>query len=205
MTNEILPGKEDFFARIRTKITSERLITAIDVAYRIAKVSHKNQLRDDGQRYFDHVKAVAWIIITEINIVDQFDLTTLICIALLHDLMEDTFIATELHLHFIFDQISPEITYSAWDLTNPKEASKEEKWAKLLASISIFTLLVKAADRLHNSRTLSNCTPEKISRKKAETRDIILPWLRRTETTPKNRYALELEFLVEDIAELVAA
>ncbi|MBT7484567.1 hypothetical protein HN680_07385 [Candidatus Peregrinibacteria bacterium] len=123
MSHQTLPGREIFFSTIRTKITEERFITAIEFAYKIAKAAHKDQLRDDGERYFDHVKAVTWIILTELDISDQFYLTQLLCVALLHDLMEDTFLAERKHLHFVFDQISPQITNSAWELTNPKEAT----------------------------------------------------------------------------------
>lgn len=203
MSNQTLPGREIFFSTIRTKITEERLITAIEVAYRIAKYAHKDQLRDDGERYFDHVKTVAWIILTEVDITDQFYLTILLCVALLHDLMEDTFLAEQKHLHFMFDQISPDITNSAWELTNPRGATKVEKWKKLLASVSIITLIVKAADRLHNSRTIGACTIEKQDRKKAETRDVIIPWLRRVVTQPADFLTIPLQSLTDKIAALV--
>lgn len=203
MHQDTLPGREDFFATVRTKITEERLVTAIEFAYKIAKAAHKDQLRDDGVRYFDHVKAVAWIILTELDISDQFYLTQLLCVALLHDLMEDTFLAERKHLHFVFDQISPQITNSAWELTNPKGTTKEEKWQKLLASISIITLIVKAADRLHNSRTIGACSIEKQDRKKAETREIIIPWLRQTVTQPADFMTVPLRQLTDKIAALV--
>jgi GTP diphosphokinase / guanosine-3',5'-bis(diphosphate) 3'-diphosphatase len=173
------PNRKEFFDKVKEKITDDRLITCIEVAYNIAKEAHRPQKRDDGSRYFEHVKMVAWIILTEVNINDQFRLTILVCTALLHDLMEDTYIAQKRHLHFIFDQVSQDIAIVSWELTKPKKTEcNNDPWQRLLSSTKVPTKLVKAADRLHNVRTLSRCKLRKIHRKINETREVILPWLR---------------------------
>ena len=191
-----VPGRVAFFRKVKESISDERFFTAIELAYNMAKAAHKGQLRDDGVRYFNHVKAVAWTILTETQIKDQLRLTILVCVALLHDLMEDTFIAKKRHLHFIFDQISPDITNSIWVLTNPKRGNK---WRKLLSSISVVVKLIKAADRLHNLRTLLNCREEKIDRKIEETRNIIVPWLRDLRRMKQRIDLHEIELLTDTI------
>jgi GTP pyrophosphokinase len=178
------PPRKEFFAEIKRKITDDRCLTCIEVAYNIAKEAHRGQMRDDGERYFEHVKAVAWILLTETEIMDQLRLTILLSAALLHDLMEDTYIAQRKHLKFIFDQFSQDIADIAWELTKPRSTVKSMGWARLMASKRIATKLVKAADRLHNVRTLRRCRTEKIRRKMKETEETILPWLRQIDGTP---------------------
>jgi len=172
------PPKKQFFAKVRQKISDERCVVAIEVAYNIAKEAHRQQQRKDGERYFDHVKAVAWILLTETGITDQLRLTILLIAALLHDIIEDTFVAKRRHLKFMFDQVSPDITAVAWEVTKVRATDPQKKWRKLLASNRRPTKLVKAADRLHNQRTLLSCSRSQIRKKNKETRNTILPWLR---------------------------
>lgn len=178
--NEEQLSRKAFFAKLKEKITDDRCVICVEVAYNIAKEAHRRQVRDDGERYFEHVRAAAWIVLTETNITDQLRITILVCSALLHDLMEDTFVARRKHLAFIFDQLSPDITTVAWELTKQKKKDKRKTWRKLLNSHRAPTKLVKAADRLHNLRTLSACSRKKIRKQIKETRTIILPWLRET-------------------------
>ena len=179
MTQDQLSRKV-FFAKLKEKITDDRCVTCVEVAYNIAKEAHRGQVRDDGERYFEHVRAAAWIVLTETHITDQLRITILVCSALLHDLMEDTFVARRKHLAFIFDQFSTDITTVAWELTKQKKKDKRKTWRKLLNSHRAPTKLVKAADRLHNLRTLGACSRRKIRKQIRETRVTILPWLRET-------------------------
>ncbi|NQT49916.1 bifunctional (p)ppGpp synthetase/guanosine-3',5'-bis(diphosphate) 3'-pyrophosphohydrolase [Candidatus Kuenenbacteria bacterium] len=176
MLKNKVPPRKEFFAEVRRQISDERCITAIEVAYNIAKEAHRQQRREDGERYFDHVKAVAWILLTETNITDQLRLTIMLCAALLHDIIEDTFVAKRKHLKFMFDQLSPDITSVAWEVTKVRTSDKNKKFKKLLASNRAATKLVKLGDRLHNQRTLLACSRKKIRRKNRETREIIISW-----------------------------
>ncbi len=199
------PPKKQFFAKVRQKISDERCIVAIEVAYNIAKEAHRQQQRKDGERYFDHVKAVAWILLTETGITDQLRLTILLTAALLHDIIEDTFVAKRRHLKFMFDQVSPDITAVAWEVTKVKVNDPQKKWRKLLASNRVPTKLVKAADRLHNQRTLLYCSRRQIRKKNKETRNTILPWLRTNLETIDEQSRQQILALVDKIEKQTAA
>jgi len=187
------PRRKEFFAKVKELITDDRSRTAIEVAYNLSKEVFRNKIRDDGERAFNHAKAVAWIIMNETNIRDQLRLTILIICALWHDVMEDTFAAQKKHIRFIFDQLNPDIAEVIADLTKQKD--KRKKWLRLLRSMRIPTKIVKAADRLHNQRTLLGCAREKVIRKNQETRDVILPWLR---AEPTNADILQLADKIEE-------
>jgi GTP pyrophosphokinase len=169
--------RREFFAIVYQKIQTKKLRIAIEFAYNLAKEAHRRQRRENGERYFSHVKAVALIVLTELNttIMTELELTILVVGALLHDLIEDTFVAREAHLHFIFDQVSPEITEIISTVTKGEGSNKH---LKLLTSHNRKTKKLKGCDRLHNQRTLDNCKPDKIRRKNQETREVILPWLK---------------------------
>lgn len=193
MVNVYYPKRKEFITKVKELITDERCRTAIEVAYNFSKEVFRGKLRDDGERTFNHCKAVAWIIMTETNIRDQLRLTILIITALWHDVMEDTFAARKKHMRFIFDQMNPDIAEVTYELTKSKDKSK--KWLRLLKSRKPPTKLVKAADRLHNQRTLLACKRAKIKRKNKETREIILPWLR---AEPTNADILALADKIEE-------
>ena len=168
-----MPDRQKFFAEIYRQISDLRLQLAVEFAYNFAKEAHRNQTRDSGERYFNHCKAVAWVFLTEVNMQSQHLLATIVIMALLHDLLEDTFVAKKQHLHFIFDQIDPAITEVIDEVTK----DQHHNFDKLLRSNRLGTKLVKAADRLHNLRTLPACREEKRNRKIQETEETILPWL----------------------------
>ncbi len=167
-----------FFSKVKEKISDQRFRTSIEIAYSLAKEFHRGQFRDGGERYFEHVRAVAWVILTETTIIDQLRLTILITSALLHDMMEDTYMNKKAHLSFIFDQICPDIAKIIQELTKPPKDRYQNPWKRLQRSSRIPTKLIKAADRLHNLRTLGSCSPEKIARKVIETETVIIPWLK---------------------------
>src|SRR5690349_20108516 len=67
------------------------------MAYRFAKYGHRGQERDGGGRYFDHPRDVSVILLRQ-GIQDH----EVIIAALLHDVMEDSFILTWEDLEHIF-------------------------------------------------------------------------------------------------------
>ena len=192
-SNIIYPGREKFFHTFQKIVRARNLIIATELAYRLAKVAHANQKRDSGERYFDHVKAVAWIIIYELIIEAPKRLTIAVVAALLHDLLEDTYAAEEEHLRFIFDKIDPLMTTIIGELTKPDDAkSHEEKWYRLLNSREKLTKIVKGADRLHNVRSLTTCgSIAKMKKIVKETEEIILPWLEKDQQDKNILYLIQ--------------
>lgn len=156
-------GREEIFDWVRPQYSAlnlEKIVTA----YSLSKYGHKGQIRDDGRRYFEHPKAVFWIIAYELGLVDWKTLV----MALLHDVQEDTFLLSDYRIEVNFGR---EVAEGVRLLT--KDSSEYLERLRRFATWRV--LLVKVADRLHNVRTLGACTPEKITRKVAETQEHYLP------------------------------
>jgi len=60
----------------------------LEGAYAFSKFAHAKIEREDGTRYFDHPKTVAWLLVCHFD----FHYSELAVAALLHDMMEDSFI-----------------------------------------------------------------------------------------------------------------
>ncbi len=140
-------------------------IEMVETAYVFSKYGHRDQFRDDGRRYFEHPRAVAWIIIRELKLCNW----KLIVLALLHDIKEDSYI---LSWHRTQVNFGKEVALSLKLLTkDPKEGYLE----RLKTYGTWREILVKICDRLNNLRTLGACTPEKIKSQIAETKREFIP------------------------------
>lgn len=149
----------------RLKELPQEDILNIDLAYDLAKESHRPQQRDSGERYFEHVRSVALILIDECKILDP----NLIISALLHDTIEDSPIfgnATKKYSEWkpvasyrLSKIFNSQVSEHVITLTKPKE--DKEIYLDNLKKASPETILIKMCDRLHNLRSLAGTTPEK--------------------------------------------
>lgn len=157
--------REDFFSTI-DPLLSPIEIERIETAYIFAKYGHRNQYRDDGTtRYFEHPRAVAWIIIQELKLIDW----QAIVLALLHDIKEDSYLLSWNRIQINFGR---QITIDLKLLTkDPKEGYLE----RISSHGSWRVLLVKLCDRLHNLRTLDGCESSKKEKQITETIQHYLP------------------------------
>ena len=124
----------------------------IEQAIRAASILHKDQTRkgEVPYPYVTHSFAVAMIVS------DYTDKEDVIVAALLHDTLEDTdYTEEEIHEDF-----GPTVSDIVRALTRPK-MSEETPWAvtrkaylKQLKDAHEDTLIVAAADKLHNMRTM---------------------------------------------------
>lgn len=159
-------------------------------AYDIAKHAHHGQTRQTGERYFEHPRSVALILMDECRISDP----SIIIGALLHDAMEDTDIfgsyhnlaysdwvrVTDFRITKAFDKKTAETVIA---LTKPKidynevpdDPAATKRYYENLANATPEALLIKMADRLHNLRTLKHTLPEKQQRKLDETLNVYIP------------------------------
>ncbi len=160
---------EAFLRRIRKRF-DERESNLVDLAYDLAKYGHRGQLRDAGERYFEHCRGVTLIILDELQITN----TETVILSLMHDLWEDSFLLNPWRTTHIF---GASMTKMLNLLTKPKLRRDESKEVRNDRYFRVFTesgvdvvvLVVKCADRLHNLRSLHGCTPAKQRRKIAET------------------------------------
>jgi GTP pyrophosphokinase len=150
----------------------------LDFAYELAKYGHREQFRDSGVRYFEHLRKTAIILVDELGILD----IDIIIAALLHDMFEDSFLLTLNRLIVTFGE---RVANFVAVLSKPKKgdprfASDSERHQWYFAqfpAVSPEAKIIKLADRLHNMRTLSFCATEKQARKIEETRRIYFPLL----------------------------
>lgn len=164
-----------FIKRFKLKITPAD-IEKLDFAYDMAKYGHRNQFRESGARYFEHLRATAIILVDELGITD----VDLIIAALLHDMLEDSFLLTPERIRITFgDRVSMLVTV----VSKPKKGdprfksdSERHKWYfDQVANSCVEAKLLKLVDRLQNMRTLGSCSLEKQKRKIAETREVYFP------------------------------
>lgn len=161
MTREITYpdiGRKQFLARL-APLMSPRDLEIVETAYMFSKYGHKEQKRDSGERYFEHPKAVAWIIIDELKLHDW----RTIVMALLHDIQEDTWLLSWWRVQMNFGK---SVTLGLKLLTKEPERGYLKR---LKAHGTWRELTVKISDRLNNMRTVSGCTKEKQRRQAAET------------------------------------
>ena len=156
------------------KYTPSVDMTLVDKAFRYAEKMHAHQTRKDGSPYIIHPLAVAEII-AEIGLD-----TDAILGALLHDCIEDT-PATFEDIAANFGQTIAELVEGVTKLTRVQYSTAEEQQMENLRKMfmamskDIRVIIIKIADRLHNTRTLEYQTPEKQISKSMETMEIYAP------------------------------
>ncbi len=157
-------------ARYTPNVDMDSVNRAVDYA----RKKHETQKRKDGSPYIIHPLAVAEII-AEIGLD-----TDSILAALLHDCIEDT--------DSNYDEIASKFGATVADLVegvtkvtrveySTLEEQQMENLRKMFMAMSkdIRVILIKIADRLHNTRTMQYQTPEKQKTKSRETMDIYAP------------------------------
>lgn len=194
----------EFFDRIPA--IPQEMRQRIQWAYAIAKKWHDGQCRDGGERYFEHVRGVANILIDH-GYHDPED----IILALLHDLLEDTHFPVSMLERLFGPELAREVlsvskTYGLEDpltgyiMSSPKP-SKEEYFARVRRN-GKRAARAKCADRIHNLSDLvkahppeSRWTPEKRLAQVQETREWVLPLA----NVADPRFTAELERLCRKI------
>lgn len=154
-------GKKEYMERFEPFFSS-RQMRLLRAAYAFSKEGHRLQVRDDGQRYFDHVRACSWIAIDELNLLD-FELHLAL---LLHDIVEDTYLLTPESIEMFFGEDAAIMVNL---LTHRPEVTTAQYLRNLRESGRNPVVMAKLIDRLHNLRTLGGCAPDKRRRKLEET------------------------------------
>lgn len=176
-------NRYEFFDAIPPMPQDER--QRIQWAYRLAKMAHEDQSRDDGERYFEHVRRVALRLI-EFGY-GEFDF---IILALLHDTLEDTFTPVSMLEQLFGPTIARHVltVSKSYCLEDPltgtltRTAKRDPKeYFEGIRRNGRLPAIAKCVDRIDNLSDLvdppegSRWTPEKRLRQVAETREWILP------------------------------
>ncbi len=187
-------NREQFMAALQPYFT-ETEMRDIEAAYFFCKYAHRGQKRDDGRRYFDHPRAVAWILVDELCMYD----VAAVIIALLHDLQEDSFIMTEDRIEINFGRV---VTLGVRNMSKNTTA-KDNYWPRFMFFAQWREIICKLADRLHNLRTLEACTREKQRRKIVETELVIYPMFERATLLTPEEYLPAVDRLCKMIVQEV--
>jgi len=167
--------RDKFFETIDKKVGLEDR-EKIEWAYALAKQFHREQIREEGVRYFEHCREVALILI-KYGPTNPNELV----VGFLHDIYEDQFIPRGMIKQLFGNEINEAIRilshekpfYKSHGKIIKTAESKKEYFDSIKQS-SVLVRRVKLADRLHNVLTLEFCEPEKRIRKIKETREYIL-------------------------------
>jgi len=180
-----------------TKLLKEYLTQAdiehVWAAYRYAAFAHAGQTRHSGEPYITHPVAVACILAKL-----HLDVPTLLA-ALLHDVVEDTGVATrEINENFgaqVAELVDGLTKLDKIELQSAAQAQAENFRKMLLAmSQDVRVILVKLADRLHNMQTLDAMKTDKQKRIAHETLDIYAPIANRLGLNPIFQELEDLSF-----------
>lgn len=139
------------------------------IKYAVAK--HGNQFRKEtGDPYIVHPLAVASIVTTVKKSKNRFLLGTA---SVLHDLVEDT----DVTLQNIADVFGHQVASIVAEVTNDKEQlealGKANYLAKKMEQMTSYALVIKLADRYHNTLDLKALSEADRRKKKTETRYIL--------------------------------
>lgn len=168
--NRLSPRYEIFFALL-SALLDPKSLESVQFAYFVSKYGHAKQRRDDGSRYFDHPKSVAWIGIKELGCFD----TRFIVDALLHDISEDTYLMSPYRIQLNFGL---DVALDVRALTKlPKGKETTEEYLGRIIDRGRCAIMAKLCDRLHNLRTLEVYPEKKQEKIRMETREYHLPLL----------------------------
>lgn len=172
-------NREEFFGLLRFKIPQPEL-NLIQDAYRLAKDSHREQIRDDGERHFEHCRRAALVIIKERGIFRS----EMIITALLHDAIEDRFVHPRVFQALFGEKTCDWLlllskTVPRFDDATGKLMFRQEKglqnyfWAIQNAQAAV--RVIKLSDRLDNLRSFGVWPEERRARYIRETKDYLFP------------------------------
>jgi (p)ppGpp synthase/HD superfamily hydrolase len=165
---------ESFFARIgQLYPRNDDRYKLIEKAYDVARKEFRDVVRTSGERYFEHLRATALILILYLRVWDA----NVIAAMLLHDIIEDIEGWTYERVALDFNNEVADLVY--WvskPIPDGEIVTKENQdriYFQRLWHAPRMSVVKKAVDRLHNLITLWDDAkaPEKIR----ETRDFLIP------------------------------
>ena len=169
-------NRESFMARVATMYgTLHPDYIDIERAYNAAKEAFRDVVRDEGNRYFEHLRAATLIAMDFLRIRDPHIIKAI----LLHDILEDRDDWTPQRL---VTEFGYQTAFLVESVTKPKRTGEMTKaelntiYKRKLAVSGRDALIVKLPDNLHNTMTLSARPKEKIQPKINETRGIYIPF-----------------------------
>lgn len=169
-------AKETFFTRVgEIWPKTSRAYRMIERAYNAMEQAFRGKKRDNGEPYFEHLRASALIALVHMRVRDE----DIICAILLHDALEDC--PETWTYDRIVAEFNPNIAELVWHVTKPEPAEGESsedvdrRYHRRLQNAPREAICVKLPERLHNMITIWGQNRDRICRKLSETKDFILP------------------------------
>lgn len=172
-------NRAEFFAAVRGALLGEEIAPIVH-AYWLAKQVHRNQRRDEGERYFDHCRSVAQILLDYPPAsADE------VIVALLHDCVEDGFIPEGLLKKMFGKKVADGVDILSkcsvmFDEATGRVIKKKkplDRYFLYIAHADRMVCRVKCADRIHNLSTMDGAAwpDERRTRYIAETQTYMIP------------------------------
>lgn len=149
-------------------------LKVIDMAYKVAYKAHQGQKRVSGVDYILHPVSVAYIL------VEMGMDSASVAAALLHDVVEDTYV-TQYDVHVLFGKEISVLVDGVTKFRQIPYSSKEEQQAEnvkkmlMASSHDLRVIMIKLADRLHNMRTIKCMDPQKQRDKALQNMEVFAP------------------------------
>ncbi len=171
------PGNKEDFLKLVSRIFPplDPRYTEIERAYDSMKDAFREYYRESGERYFEHLRAVALIMMVYLRVKDH----ELIMAGLIHDGPEDIKYWPVERVERVYGRRVAMYTerLKKGDVADfVSEEERDHAYHELFATADRGFFLIKLPDRLHNLLTLGACKPEKIRRKIEETKLYYLPY-----------------------------
>ena len=172
----------------------------VAACFDFAAEAHAGQRRMSGQPYVTHVVEVCLILL---DLLESRIETTLLCAALLHDVVEDTPVTTE----DVEKRFGREVAGLVEGVTklaglhfDSRQSAQAENFRKMILSMArdLRVIFIKLADRVHNMRTIEFLPAERAQRIAEETRDIYAPLAHRLGMASIKRELEDLSLKVLD-------
>lgn len=174
--------RDKFFETIDKKVGLENR-EQIEWAYALAKQFHREQMRDEGVRYFEHCRDVALVLV-------KYGPTSPdeLIVGLLHDIYEDQFVPRGMIRQLFGNEVNEALKILSHEKPFYKSHGKiiktpenKKEYFESIRQSSVLVRRIKLADRLNNVLTLEFCKPDKRIKKIKETEEYVLPIARETD------------------------
>jgi (p)ppGpp synthase/HD superfamily hydrolase len=186
-------GRAHFLSRLNTGPGSTEY-QQVEWAYKLAKGGHRGRTRIGGSpRFFEHPKAVAWILIDELDVRDH----RLVVLALIHDLIEDEFIVDLDLIEVVFG------AYVRYGLDLLSNRPGEHGVDRMVEAGDPYVMLVKLADNLQNLRSLDGCDARTRRKQTKRSQQNILPMADLVTTLLPEEERWRAEWFRQEIDELI--
>ena len=176
-------NRKEYFTTIADIVPGDEL-RYIQNAYHLAKDAHRKQSRRlTGERYFEHIRRVSFDVATRFH----YTSAHYISLALLHDVIEDTYTPPSFIVSLFGRQMYDDILFLSKEVPSfnfvtgeviGKFKLPDHEYYETLSNATKAARVIKGCDRIDNLADLVSWEPSRRERYVTETRGRIIPIVR---------------------------